>query len=77
MDDRKGQRTLHLIVPWTGHSLCGFEEPPSARDAAADAVVPCPECSALLRSGVLVRRLAAPTSLRSRSDAPGSGRPRG
>jgi hypothetical protein len=81
MTERKGQRTLHLIVPWTGHALCGYEEEPGARAAEAETVVPCPECSALLRSGVLVRRLADRTALRPRSAGPGSGatrpRPRG
>jgi hypothetical protein len=61
MDERQSRRTVHLIVPWTGHSLCGYEEA-LASGPADETVVPCPECTALLRSGVLARRLAVPTS---------------
>lgn len=62
MDERRLRRTVHLIVPWTGRSLCGYEEVHSSAPEDTAAVVPCPECTALLRSGVLARRQTVPTS---------------
>jgi hypothetical protein len=48
-----GARTVHYVVPATGRPLCGYEEE-SARPGEG-ASVPCPECSALLRSGLVPR----------------------
>jgi len=42
-------------LPETGRPLCGYEEESSGRSEAV-AAVPCAECSALLRSGVMPRR---------------------
>jgi len=58
MDERRTRRTVHLIVPWTGRSLCGYEEVRSSAPQDTAEFVPCPECSAVLRSGVLARRPA-------------------
>ena len=54
MGEVRMHRTVHVIVPWTGRPLCGYEEDQSrlAEDAP---VVACQECSALLKSGVLAR----------------------
>lgn len=62
-------RTVHVILPRTERSLCGYEEE-VARVPGDRGVVPCPECSALLRAGVLAHRPSA-------SPSPSSGgRPR-
>jgi hypothetical protein len=57
MKDRVTARTVHVVLPVTHRSLCGYEEegPAPGHDTAT---VACPECSALLRSG-LVRPPAA------------------
>ena len=42
-------RTVHVVLPDSGRSLCGYEEEwPGPAGATAS---PCPECTALLRSG--------------------------
>lgn len=47
-------RTVHVVLPDSGRSLCGYEEErPGSEGATA---VPCPECTALLRSGLVARR---------------------
>jgi hypothetical protein len=48
--------TVHLVLPRSGRSLCGCEE--EHRGPGNAAAVPCPECSALLRSGLLPHREA-------------------
>jgi len=55
MDERHSPRTVHLVVPATGRPSCGYEEESSVSAEGASAV-PCPECSALLRSGHVPRR---------------------
>ena len=46
--------TVHVVFPHSGRSLCGHEEErPRPEGAAAS---PCPECVALLRSGLVVGR---------------------
>jgi hypothetical protein len=55
MGERHSPRTVHLLVPATGRPLCGYEEDSSISAEEATAV-PCPECSALLRSGHVPRR---------------------
>jgi hypothetical protein len=54
-NERHSPRTVHLVVPATGRPLCGYEEesPTPAEGASA---VACPECSALLRDGLIARR---------------------
>jgi hypothetical protein len=42
-------QTVHLILPATRRPLCGYED---ERPASEGARVACPECVALLRSGV-------------------------
>jgi hypothetical protein len=54
MDERHSPRTIHAVVPATGRPLCGYEEESSGPREGASAV-PCPECSALLRSGLMTR----------------------
>jgi hypothetical protein len=49
-------RTVHAILPATHRPLCGYEEEGPASSEGASAVA-CPECMALLRSGLLGRRL--------------------
>jgi hypothetical protein len=49
MDDPV-QRTVHVILPATQRPLCGYEDERPASEGAAP--VACPECVALLRSGV-------------------------
>jgi hypothetical protein len=58
MADRALARTVHVVLPMTHRPLCGYEEegPAPGPDTAT---VACPECSALLRSG-MVRRSTAP-----------------
>ena len=55
MDERlPATRTVHVILPATHRPLCGYEEErPMSGGAAA---VACPECTALLRSGLVARR---------------------
>ena len=53
MDESHSPRTIHLVVPATGRPLCGYEEESSGSGEGAS--VPCPECSALLRSGLVPR----------------------
>jgi hypothetical protein len=49
-------RTVHVIIPATHRPLCGYEEErPTSPERAS--TVACPECMALLRSGLLGRRL--------------------
>jgi hypothetical protein len=48
-------RTVHVKLPATGRPLCGYEEE-SSGVAEGSAAVACPECSALLRSGLQTRR---------------------
>jgi hypothetical protein len=55
MEERHAQRTVHLVIPATGRPLCGYEEELPGPAAGAVAV-PCPECSASLRSGHLLRQ---------------------
>jgi hypothetical protein len=50
-------RTVHVVLPATGRPLCGHEE--DGHGPAGAARVPCPECSALLRSGLVMRRAGA------------------
>ena len=59
MDQRPSPRTVHVVVPATGRPLCGYEEEPSV-PSESDTPVPCPECSALLRSGLIARRTTVP-----------------
>ena len=55
MDERTPiARTVHVVLPQSGRSLCGYEE--ERRGSEGTATVPCPECAALLRSGLLARR---------------------
>jgi hypothetical protein len=49
-------RTVHAILPATHRPLCGYEEERPASSEGASAVA-CPECMALLRSGLVGRRL--------------------
>jgi len=55
MDERTSiARTVHVLLPKSGRPLCGHEEQrPAPRGAA---MIPCPQCVALLRSGPVVRR---------------------
>jgi hypothetical protein len=59
MDQRHSPRTVHLVVPATGRPLCGYEEE-SSTPAEGGFAVACPECSALLRSGLMARRSIMP-----------------
>jgi hypothetical protein len=55
MDERAPiPRTVHVVLPHSGRSLCGYEEERPGPEGAA--ATPCPECAALLRSGMVVRR---------------------
>lgn len=59
MDERTPiARTVHVVLPHGGRSLCGYEEEerPGSEGAAA---APCQECAALLRSGLGARRSRA------------------
>jgi hypothetical protein len=47
---------VHAILPATHRPLCGYEEERPASSEGASAVA-CPECMALLRSGLVGRRL--------------------
>jgi predicted nucleic acid-binding Zn ribbon protein len=58
MEARGTPRTVHVVLPQTHRSLCGYEEEVVA-GAEGGAAVACPECSALLRSGLLSRRAAS------------------
>jgi hypothetical protein len=60
--------TVHVVLPRSGRSLCGCEE--EHRGPGDAAAVPCPECSALLRSGLLPHRGAG---LADRDRDPGAG----
>jgi hypothetical protein len=53
MNGSPSPKTIHLVVPATGRPLCGYEEDVSGSGEGAS--VPCPECSALLRSGLVPR----------------------
>ena len=57
--ERSIPRTVHVVVPATRRPLCGYDEEvaPAAEGATS---VACPECSALLRSGVVARRRLGP-----------------
>jgi len=55
MNERTSPRTVHLVLPATGRPLCGHEEE-NSRQAEATSEMPCPECSAVLRSGLVWRR---------------------
>jgi hypothetical protein len=47
-------RTVHAILPATRRPLCGYEEErPTSSEGAT--TVACPECTALLRSGLVPR----------------------
>ena len=52
MEGRVTARMVHVVLPVTHRSLCGYEEEGSA-PADGAATLACPECSALLRSGLL------------------------
>ena len=56
MDERiPAARTVHVVLPATHRPLCGYEEErPTAEGASA---VACPECTSLLRSGLVARPL--------------------
>jgi hypothetical protein len=47
-------RTVHVVLPATHRSLCGYEEEGPTPEGAS--TVACPECLALLRSGLVARR---------------------
>jgi hypothetical protein len=47
-------RTVHVVLPATHRPLCGYEEERRAPEGAS--AVACPECTALLRSGLVARR---------------------
>jgi hypothetical protein len=47
-------RTVHVVLPVTHRSLCGYEEERPTPEGAT--TVACPECTALLRSGLVSRR---------------------
>jgi hypothetical protein len=66
MDGRQARRTVHLKVPRTGRSLCGHEEE-SPGGAPSSLVVACPECSALIRSGVAACRADFPNAIVGRA----------
>ena len=54
MDERDhAPRTVHVVLPVTGRPLCGYEE---QGPRAGVAVVACPECVVLLRSGLAGHR---------------------
>ena len=59
MDARRYPRTAHFVLPATGRPLCGYGEEPSDPSESATSVA-CPECSALLRSGLIDRRTMIP-----------------
>ncbi len=55
MDERfPATRTVHVILPATHRPLCGYEEEHPTSEGASP--VACPECTALLRSGLVARR---------------------
>lgn len=55
MDERfPATRTVHVVLPATHRSLCGYEEEHGTLEGAS--AVACPECAALLRSGLVSRR---------------------
>lgn len=56
MDERfPATRTVHVVLPATHRPLCGYEEErPTSPEGAS--TVACPECTALLRSGLVPRR---------------------
>ena len=55
MDERFTARTVHVVLPATHRPLCGYEEEDRPAPEGASAVA-CPECTALLRSGLVARR---------------------
>ena len=61
MDERHSLRirAVHLVLPATGRPLCGYEEE-TAGSAEGTSPIACPECSALLRSGLMGRRATIP-----------------
>ncbi len=55
MDERfPALRTVHVMLPATHRPLCGYEEERPAHEGAS--AVACPECTALLRSGLVAPR---------------------
>jgi hypothetical protein len=55
MDERlPAARTVHMVLPATHRSLCGYGEEHDTSEGASAVV--CPECAALLRSGLVPRR---------------------
>lgn len=60
MDERTPiARTVHVVLPHSGRSLCGYEEEERPGPEVGPAS-PCPECAALLRSGLLAHRARTP-----------------
>lgn len=47
-------RTVHVVLPATHRPLCGYEEERATSPEGASTVA-CPECTALLRSGLVAR----------------------
>jgi hypothetical protein len=66
-------RTVHAILPATHRPLCGYEEERPAWPGGASTVA-CPECTALLRSG-LVPRARPSSGDAERSKGEGHGHP--
>jgi hypothetical protein len=76
MDERlPSTRTVHVVLPATHRSLCGYEEEHGT--SAAAAVVACPECVALLRSGLVPRRPRIQDCSRQTAAARGASRTAG
>jgi hypothetical protein len=54
----RATRTVHVVLPTTHRSLCGYEEEHGPSEGAS--TVACPECTALLRSGLVSRSPRTP-----------------